>query len=250
MTRLDDVARAFNDAPDDETRARALFATLAATELCLLLAEEARNETIQPKLFPLETGPVALAFDSEDRLSEFAGPAPFAALSGRALAGLLAGREIGLGLNLGTDVETMLPPLALDWLAEQRVAAHEADTRPVAFHQPTGVPEHLLPELEARVASTEGLALKAVLAKAEYADGTRRTIIGFLGAQPGAEGALSVLIGEVLAISGLDAAGYDIAFLPENSQAAARLMTVGLAIEIPKPHAPSPPDPSRPPKLR
>ena len=50
-----------------------------------------------------------LVFDREDRLTDFVGqPAPYAALSGRAIAQMLAGQGIGLGLNL--DVAPLVDP--------------------------------------------------------------------------------------------------------------------------------------------
>jgi hypothetical protein len=54
---------------------------------------EAEGDTLAPRVFALEDGPVVLAFDSEDRLAEFTGaPAPYAVLPGRVIAAQLAGQ--------------------------------------------------------------------------------------------------------------------------------------------------------------
>lgn len=250
MTRLDQAIAALNDNPDDDGRARALYAALAGTELCLLLSREVTGDTVMPKLFPLETGPVVLAFDSEERLSDFAGAAPFVALSGRAIAELLAEQKLSLGLNLGAAAEYIVPPEGLSWLAEQQVASAPSPDRPLSFHPPRLLPEHLLPEIEARLAAQQGLASRAVLVDAEQADGSRKPLIGFIAAQPGAEPALTELIGEVLSIAGLDPAQCEIGFFPEDGPLTARLEATGLVVDIPEPPKPPAPDPTRPPRLR
>ena len=250
MSRLDTLVADLMAGPEDEGRARALYAALAGTELCLLLAEEARGDSLAPKLAPLETGPVALAFDSEERLTDFSGPAPFAALSGRTLAELLAPSEIGLGLNLGTAGEYILTPDVLAWIAEHQVDATASTAQPVALHPPDSLAEALLPEIEARLAAAQGMAEQAVLARAEYPGGLHRPLIGFIGARAGAEAGLSTLIGEALAIAGLDPAGCDIAFLPPDGPLTARARAAGLVIDLPQPPARLAPDPTKPPRLR
>ena len=250
MSRLDALVADLMANREDEGMARALYAALAGTELCLLLAEEVKGDRLSPKLVPLDTGPVALAFDSEERLTDFAGPAPFAALSGRTLAEMLAPNAIGLGLNLGTVGEYILAPDVLAWLAEHQVEAAASGAQPVALHPPDSLAEALLPEIEARLAAAQGLALQAVLAQAEYPGAQHRPLIGFIGARDGAETALSMLIGEVLAIAGRDPAGCDIAFLPPDGPLTDRARAAGLVIDLPQAPARPAPDPTKPPRLR
>ena len=58
--------------------------------------------SLTPRCSDLEDGPIVLAFDREDRLTEFTGlPAPYAALPGRVVVEMLAESNMGLGLNLG-----------------------------------------------------------------------------------------------------------------------------------------------------
>lgn len=250
MSRLDALVEALLASPQDEQAARAFYAAFAGSELCLLLADEAQGDKIAPKIFPLETGPVVLVFDSEERLTDFAGPAPFAALAGRALAQLLNGQGLGAGLNLGGPAEYVLPAEAIVWIAEHEVAPRVITDPPLALHPPSALPAMWLPEIEARLAAAQGLAEKAVFADAAYGDGSRRVVLGFLGAQTGAEVALSALIGEAIALSGGDPSATDIVFPATGSALAARLQAVGLVVDIPEPPKPAAPDPSKPPKLR
>ena len=171
-------------------------------------------------------------------------------MSGRALAELLAAQRTALGLNLGTSAEYVLPPDALDWLSEHRVAPERQTDQPVAFHPPQGFPRTVLPEIEARLASARGLAAKAVLAEAEYADGRRTPLVAFIAVLDGREPNLSALIGEVMAIAGLDPAGCDIAFLPPAGPITDRALAVGLVIDLPAPPERPTPDPTVPPRLR
>ena len=225
----------------------------------MLLAREAEGNLAEPMLYPLEEGPVALAFDREARLAEFAGggaPAPFAAMSGRALAGMLGGQGIGLGVNLGAPSEILLPAAAVDWLAGA-VAARPAEARgaPREVRAPGGLPEALLHALGAKLALAAGLAPLAWLAGVTYADGRRSHLLAFVGARPGAEEALARAAGEALVFSGLEAGEMDVAFLAPDAPLAARLARVALRIDLPQPVPAGPPappgsDPDRPPRLR
>jgi hypothetical protein len=87
-------------APDDEALRLRFFDRLAGAELFLLLEAEAGGGAITPRTFPVDGTPFVLAFDTEERLAAFSGGiAPYAALSGRALAPMLAAEGLGLALN-------------------------------------------------------------------------------------------------------------------------------------------------------
>ena len=107
------------DLNDDAARLR-FYERLADRELFLLLAAEPHGEDIEPELFELEADKYVLVFDREDRLAEFVGqPAPYAALPGRVIAGMLSGQSIGLGVNLGVAPSSILIPAeAMDWLSQ------------------------------------------------------------------------------------------------------------------------------------
>ena len=253
MTPLD----AAHAGSQDEAGRLRFYERLADSELFLLLVGEPEGEVIEPRLFDLEEGPVALVFDREARLAEFAGgPSAFAALSGRSVAGMLAGRGIGLGVNLGVaPSSTLLPAEAVDWLA--RTLAHapsEVTGRARELRAPGDLPAALLDALDAKLPSAAGLARGAYLAGVTYEDGRRGHLLAFVDAAPGAEDALARAAGEALTFSGLEMGEMDVAFVRASDGLAARLAKVGLRFDLPgrEPQAPRAPgsDPDRPPRLR
>lgn len=241
----------------DAARLR-FYERLADGELFLLLAREAEGATIEPRLFELEDGPVALVFDREARLAEFTGePSPYAALSGRRAAALLAGRGIGLGVNLGVAPSSiLLPAQAVDWLASTLAhAPAEARERASEVRPPGELPPVLLESLGAKLPAAAGLARMAYLAGVTYEGGRRSHLLAFVDAVPGAEDALAGAVGEALVFSGLEMGELDVAFLRASDPLSARLAKVGLRFDLPRPEAREPlsapgMDPERPPRLR
>lgn len=258
VTLLDAAHAAVSADPENETLRLRFFERLADGELVLLLEREAIGERLEPRVFELEDGPVVLVFDREERLASFSGGiAPYAALPGRVIAGLLRGQGIGLGVNLGVAASSMLlPPEALDWLAETlETGPEELEALPGEFVAPL-VPEAVVTALDAKLARAGGLATAAVLAGVVYRDGRRGHLLAFLDAAPGAEAALARAMQEALVFSGVEAGELDVAFLAPDTAAAGAMARVGLRFDLPAPQvrdlAPAAPgmDPSRPPKLR
>jgi hypothetical protein len=260
MTPLDQAHAAMDAAPDDETARLQFYDRLAASELIVLLDEEPQGDRIRPALFPVEDQTFALVFDREERLTAFAeGAAPYAALSGRALARMLAGQGVGLGVNLGVAPSSILIEAAsVDWLsATLAKAPEEVEEHPDTLTAPTGLPESLLTALDARLASAEGLAKMAYLVAATYAGGRRGHLVAFIDALPGAEPSLARAVGDALTFSGVEAGSLDVGFFPAADPVAARLARVGLRFDLPDApsaetapgHAPGM-DPDAPPKLR
>jgi hypothetical protein len=260
MTTPLDIAFAEMEAAGSDPAARLRwFDRLAASEVFLLLETEAQGDSLRPRVFEVEDGAFVCAFDREERLSAFAGEAaPYAALSGRALSGLLAGQGLGLAVNLGTEAETLLDAEGLVWLAD--LLAHRPDEVqevPREIEAPAGLPETLLSALDARLATTAGLAGTAALVGVRYAAGGRGHLLAFLDAVPGSEPALVQVVSEALSFSGLEAGTLDVGFFGSGDPVAARLLRVGLRFDLPdapEPDAtpPSAPglDPNRPPRLR
>ena len=256
-TPLDAAHAAVSADPDNEALRLRFFERLADGEMVLLLEREAVGERLEPRVFDLEDGPVVLVFDREERLAAFTGGiAPYAALPGRVIAGLLKGQGIGLGVNLGVAPSSMLlPPEAMDWLAETLDGGpDETEATPETFHAPR-VPEILITGLDAKLARAGGLAAAAVLAGVVYRDGRRGHLLAFLDAVPGAEGALARAMREALVFSGIEAGELDVVFLAATDAAARAMAGVGLRFDLPAAEAPAPPgapglDPARPPKLR
>lgn len=259
ITLLDAAHQAVSKDPENETLRLRFFERLADGEMFLLLEAEAEGDTLEPRVFDLESGPVVLVFDREERLSDFAGGiVPYAALPGRVIAGLLRGQGIGLGVNLGgAPSEMILPPEAMDWLAETLEGGpEEAEGLPERFLPPKGLPENLLTGLDAKLARAGGLARQALISAVEWKGGRRGHLLAFIDAQSGAESALARAAHEALVFSGLDAAEMDVVFLKQGSAAAVAMAKVALRFDLPEPEVPqgltpAAPgmDPSKPPRL-
>ncbi len=242
MTPLDRLA----DGPD-----LTFYEALVGAELSVLLEGEALQ------IFPVSDGPLALAFDTDDRLAAFAdGPAERAVMPGRALVEMLAGQGVGIGLNLpDAPSSRVIPAEAVDWLAQVLAEGPniQAD-RPVEVTPPAGADQALLAALDRRLAQAEGLASHAWFCRATYGDGAARWLLAVVGAQTGAEEALGRSIGEALAFSGRDGEIVDLVFLEHSDGLAGPLEKVALRFDIPKPtplkrEAPGT-NPQKPPRLR
>jgi hypothetical protein len=242
-----------------DTARLAWYDLLVASELFLLLEAEAAGDRVRPRVFEVEDGTFVCVFDREERLAGFAGSAaPYVALSGRALNGMLAGQGLGLAVNLGTEAETVLDPDAVDWLAEMLATRpDEVEEAPSELSAPGALPEALLKALDARLASAVGLARRAGLVAVVYGSGRRGHLLAFLDAVPEAEPSLARLVGEALSFSGLEAGTLDVGFFRSDDPVAPRLKRVGLMFDLPDlqdpqsgaPMAPGT-DPDRPPRLR
>lgn len=254
MTPLDTAHAAICD---DASRLR-FYDRLVATELHLLLKEEAQGDIIEPRLFPLEDMQIVLAFDTPERLTEFTGGiVPHATLSGRLLLGMIAKEGLGLGVNLETAPSaTLLPPDAVQWLTQTlENAPDEVAATPEEFSAPTGLPEALITALDARLAASAGLAKMAYLVAVRYDTGAQSHLLAFVDAVPGAQPSLARNVNEALVFSGIEAGALDVAFFAASDPMAARLARVGLRFDLPQPE--SPPvraapgsDPDRPPLLK
>lgn len=257
VTLLDAAHAAVSADPENEALRLQFFERLADGEMVILLEREAKGDSLEPKVFDLEDGPVVLIFDREERLASFtAGIAPYAALPGRVIAAMLKGQGIGLGVNLGVAPSSMLlPPEALDWLAEALEGTpDEVEALPEEFLAPS-VPDGVIAGLDAKLARAGGLASAAILAGVIYRGGGRGHILAFLDVAAGAEAALARAMREALVFSGVEAGALDVVFLASGDAAAVAMARVGLVFELPLPQAPNSPrapgmDPSRPPKLR
>jgi hypothetical protein len=257
MTPLDEAFAAMAANPDDTAARLAWFDRLAASELVLLLEEEAGEDTIRPRVFTVEGADLVLAFDRDERLAEFAGAeAPYAAMSGRALAGMLNNAGLGLGINLGAASETVLENEAMAWLSgvlsEQ---PSEVEDQPEEVRPPADLPEALLTALDLRLASAVGRATMAYLVATTFAGGRQSHLLAFIDPAPGSERALAQMVGEALTFSGLEAASLDVGFFRASDAFCAQLARVGLRFDLPEPEVASGPsvpgmDREKPPRLR
>ncbi|MGI3210675.1 SseB family protein [Roseovarius tibetensis] len=257
-TRLDTAHAAMEAAPEDAQARLRFYETLAASELYLMLKSEPQGDRLDPDVFDLGDQSFVLVFDREDRLAQFAGRAvPYAALTGRSIAAMLAGQGVGLGVNLDVAPSAiLLSPEAVAWLAETLSGAPaEIEAKPETLSAPTGLPETFITALDARLATMTGLARIAYLVGVTYDTGAQGHMLGFVGAEPGAQAALARAVSEVLIFSGLEAAALDVAFFEASDPVAARLASCGLRFDLPEPPERTPrpapgSDPDTPPKLR
>ncbi|MBE1296581.1 SseB family protein [Phycobacter azelaicus] len=259
-TQLDQAhARMEADPSSDAARLR-FYERLSDCELFLMLDKEVEGETIEPALFDTPDGRFVLVFDREERLAEFAGRAvPYAGLSGRGIVQMLAGQDIGIGVNLEVAPSAMLiPPQAVSWLQETLGhAPHEVEAEVESFLPPKGLPEAFLTALDAKLATAAGLAQAAYLVGVTYHGGGRGHLLGIIDAKEGAQSALAKAVSEALTFSGIEAGALDVGFFAGADTAAASLARVGLRFELPQPqeaqvYQPSMPgsDPDKPPRLK
>lgn len=256
-TPIDLAHAVMQAAPDDDTARLRYFERVADGEWFLLLAEEHDGTgPISPQIFPAEDAQFVLVFDREQRLAEFAGAAPYAAMSGRVLAEMLAGSGLGLGVNLGAPSEMLLPAEAVTWLHTTLGAVpQETHGKAEEISPPAGLPEALVTALDAKLAIAGGLAKFAYLAGVAYEDGVRSHLLAFVDHVPGAEDALARLVSEALVFSGVEAGALDVAFFKAADPLCASLAQFGLRFDLPEPEILSGPaapgmDPNAPPKLR
>lgn len=259
MTELDTAYDLM--AGGDEAAGLRFYRALADATLFIVLDREAEGEVIAPRVFDLESGPVILAFDSEERLASLGpDPVPYAALPGRIVAQQMLGQGLSLGLNLGTGAgaETLLPPEALEWLVQMLGSAPaNLEAQAQEFRAPKSVPQMLITALERTITGAAGLAAAALLAEVRYTDGTQGHIFAFVNADLFAQAALARSVAEALAFSGMDAAALDVTFLQDGDKATAKLLQVARLFEVPEPVIEQPVqrlapgmDPLAPPKLR
>ncbi len=239
----------------DAARLR-FYERLADAELFLLLDQEAQGDQISPRVFEVEDASLVLAFDREERLADFAGAAPYVALSGRILAGMLAGQGLGLGLNLDVAPSSIiLPAEAVSWLNETLGATPaDVEAAPEELLPPMGLPDALITGLDTKLALASGLARSAYLCGVKYAGGGQSHLLAFLDPLPGAETALARAVNEALVFSGIEAGMLDVAFFAASDPMAASLAKVGLRFDLPEPEAregPAAPgmNPDKPPRL-
>ena len=256
MTTLDEAHAAMEEGGEAERLA--FYARLADSQLFLLLEAEPEGEVISPRSVETGEGELLLAFDSEERLVGFTqGEAAFAALSGRGLVAMMAGQGLGLGLNLEAPSATVLPPEAIDWLAETLGHGPEAaEEIPVEVCAPD-LPRALMVALDAKLGTAAGLAKAALLVRATYRSGAEGHLLAFIDAREGAEHALAGAANEALKFSGLESGALDVAFLDDGSPLAQAMGRHGMRFDLPEPEVREPwrpaapgSDPDKPPKLR
>ncbi len=253
-----DVAHAVMVADENDDTARLRFyERIADAELFMLLEAEPEGDQITPVVLD---GGFLIVFDRSERLAAYVGkPAPYVSLSGRAIAGMLEGQDLGLAVNLGVAAsEILLPAGAMAWLRDtlaQEAGAVEARIDSVL--PPKGLPETLITAIDSKLATATGMAAGAFLVAVEYTGGGRGHLLAFVGAIPRAQDALVRAASEALTFSGIEAGAMDVGFFGPDDPAVAKMAKVGLRFDLPQgealqhtPRMPPGSDPSKPPILK
>lgn len=256
-TPLDTAHAAMIAAEDDDAARLRFYERVADVELYLLLEKEPQGDQIEPVLLDES---YLLAFDRAVRLASYAGgQAPYVALSGRTIAQMLEGQDLGLALNIGVaPSEILLPAGALAWLRDTLAQeAGEVEARIERLLPPKGLPETLIAAIDAKLATATGMAAGAYLAGVTYHGGGQGHLLAFVGAIPRAQEALVRAASEALTFSGIEAGAMDVGFFGPNDPVVEKLARVGLRFDLPQgdglqhtPRMPPGSDPSKPPNLK
>lgn len=256
-TPIDAAHAAMTEAEHDDALRLRFYERVADAELFLPLEGEPDGDQISPVL--LDDG-YLLAFDRVARLAAHSGEiAPYVALSGRAIAQMLEGQDLGLALNIGVaPSEILLPAGAMAWLRD--TLAHEpgeVEARISHVLPPKGLPELLIASIDAKLATATGMAAGAYLVAVEYEAGGRGHLLAFIGAIPRAQEALVRAASEALTFSGIEAGAMDVGFFAPSDPTVPKLAKVGLRFDLPQgeglqqtPRMPPGSDPSKPPILK
>ena len=234
-TPLDIAHAAMKAAPDDDGARLRFYERIADVELFMLLEDEPAGDQINPVVFEDR---YLLVFDRAARLSAYMGgkTAAHVALSGRAIAQMLEGQDLGLAVNLGVaPSEIMLPAGALAWLRDTLAhGAGEVEAQIAQVLPPKGLPESLITALDAKLATATGMAAGAYLVAVEYRGGGRGHLMAFIGAIPRAQDALVRAASEALTFSGIEAGAMDVGFFGPGDGIVEKLAKVGLRFDLPQ----------------
>ena len=253
-----DIAHAAMFASGDAAAPRAaLLACLGDTELILLLADQTGAPGVTPEIFDTSDGRFAIAFDTQERLADFAkAVAHCVTLPGRVLSAMLTEADLGLALNPGVAPSSHLFSTAsLAWLNDTLNTAPRIHERTVTeIFAPNVETTDVLRALDHKLAKAAGLASHAALARVAFSNGDTAHIVGFLDPVPGAEGALARAVNQALTFA--DAAGtWEVGFFGAETTIGKALILNGIVLNLPQrsdPVRPAAPgsDPDKPPILK
>ena len=261
-TPLDTAWLAVAADPDNDAVRLRFYERLADSELYLMLEQEPvpGEETVTPELFDTGDARYVLVFDRPERLAGFAGQtAPYVALSGRTVAGMLQGQDIGLGLNPEAGPSsTLLPAEAIEWLnGTLGNAPDEVEARITEVRAPAGLPDVLIEAIDTKLATAVGLARFACLVGVTSDTGATGHMLASVDAVPAAQDALARATSEALTFSGIEAGALDVGFFRGSEEIAEKLERVGLRFDLPQlqeslpDQRPAPgSDPDKPPRLK
>ena len=213
------------------------YGVLADTNLFLLLEQEPSNEILEPKFIQLEGKNFALAFDSEESLSEFYGEAAtFAEVTGRVLAKMLLEEKIGLGINLGvSEGELLLPWEIIEWFVNVLdEAPNLVQTTPKKFLRAKAFPEVLFKALQEKLMPAVGLFDEIWVCAVEYNEDETSHLICLMGVQNSAQQAIVKSINEFLSFTDIELGNIDVAHFSYDDEVCTKIREIGIKLEFPK----------------
>ncbi len=250
---LDKAFQAFTETGDQSQ----LLGAIARSELFVATTTEVMGSDFDPMLVSFGEEPYIAVFDSAAKLSDFEGASGhFVSVSGRAIAQMLVGQNIGVVLNPKShswshvlDVET------LEWMAElDRFELIEDDLNELTIQPISQGATELVQALDEVLPAAMGLASCVFLVEVS-ADGSRHSAAIFCDAKSDAHSVLKQLIQEMVLYSGQIQSELSVGFVQSDSPQYSTFVRQGLRLDIPQPKraatitAPGM-DPQKPPKLR
>ena len=237
MKQLNKAFREMSQDPENNDARLNYYGVLADTDLFLLLEQETSNEILEPKIIQLEGNNFALAFDSEENLSEFYGEAAaFAQITGRVLAKMLLEEKIGLGINLGvSEGELLLPYSVIEWFVSVMDEPHNlVQTTPKKFLPVKALPEIMFKALQQKLKPAVGLFDEIWICAVEYNEDETSHLICLMGAQNSAQQAIVKSINEVLSFTDIDLGNIDVAHFSYGDEACNKIREIGIKLEFPE----------------
>ena len=237
MKQLNKAFEEMSQNPENNDTRLNYYGVLADTDLFLLLEQEPSNEILEPKFIQLEGKNFALAFDSEESLSEFYGEtAAFAQITGRVLAKMLLEEKIGLGINLGvSEGELLLPWEIIEWFVNVLdETPNLLQTTPKKFLPVKAFPEIMFKALQEKLKPAVGLFDEIWICAVEYNEDETSHLICLMGVQNSAQQAIVKSINEVLSFTDINLGNIDVAHFNYNDEASSKIRTIGVKLEFPQ----------------
>ena len=237
MKQLNKAFLEMSQNPENNDARLNYYGVLADTDLFLLLEQESSNEILEPKFIQLEGNNFALAFDSEENLSEFYGEAAaFAQIRGRVLAKILLEEQIGLGINLGVSGgELLLPYSVIEWFVSVLdETPNLLQTTPKKFLPVKAFSEIIFKALQEKLKPAVGLFDEIWICAVEYSEDETSHLICLMGVQNSAEQAIVKSINEVLSFTDIDLGNIDVAHFSYDDEVCTKIREIGIKLQFPE----------------
>ena len=252
-TPLDEAFAAMKAGGEDDMLRSGYFGVLAASEVFVLLDEEA-GTSFSPTLVEMEGARYVLCFDTVERLAAFSdGPQDYVSMSGRALVAQLQEARLGLAVNAGFETAMFLGTDAVDWIAGRTSGdIEEAEARIEELLPPDLADAKALGAIDARLSVFAGPGRRGYLVKAHTGEGHSHLMV-LVGIPVEARGGVAGALAEALRFVAPDLA-CDTIFAEPQEPIVKAASQVALRFDMepgPGSEGPAAPgmDPDKPPRL-